>query len=142
MSIGESMFSAGFIQKTIKGDLFVKGNYGIPPRKQRGKILEESRRLSTKVDPEGCHVGPTSPTCRPISLWVPLVSLRFKSRFPTAIEIQSSSLIQVGLIRGLRIEAPAYIYQPLPPPSADPKTLIHILHVRIRASYQEKISPP
>jgi hypothetical protein len=47
MSFGESMFSAGFIQKTIKEDLIVKGNNGIPPRKQCGKTLEDFRRLST-----------------------------------------------------------------------------------------------
>jgi hypothetical protein len=47
MSFGESMFSAGFIQKTIKEDLIIKGNNGIPLRKQRGKTLEDSRRLST-----------------------------------------------------------------------------------------------
>ena len=59
MSFGEPVFSAGFIQKTVKGDLFVKGNYGIPPRKQCWKILEDSRRLSTKANPEGlpCGVG-------------------------------------------------------------------------------------
>jgi hypothetical protein len=59
MSLGESVFSAGFIQKTVKGDLFVKGNYRIPPRKQRGKILEDSRRLSTEADPKDlpCGVG-------------------------------------------------------------------------------------
>jgi hypothetical protein len=37
MSFGESMFPVGFNQKTIKEDLFVKGNYGIPSRKQREK---------------------------------------------------------------------------------------------------------
>jgi hypothetical protein len=81
MSFGESMFSAGFIQRTIKGDLFVKGNYGIPPCKQHGKIVEDSRRLSTEVDPEGCHVGPANPTYMSAGLWVPPVSLRFESGF-------------------------------------------------------------
>ena len=52
MSFGGSIFSAGFIQKTIKEDLFIKGNYGIPPRKQRAKILEDSRRLYTEAEPE------------------------------------------------------------------------------------------
>ena len=55
------MFSAGFIEKTVKGDLFVKGNYGIPPHKQRGKILEDSRRLSTEADPEGLPCGAGRP---------------------------------------------------------------------------------
>ena len=57
MNFGESMFSAGFIQKTIKGDLVIKGNYGILPRKQCGKILEDSMRLSTEADPEGLPCG-------------------------------------------------------------------------------------
>ena len=61
ISFGESVFSAGFIKKTVKGDLFVKGNNGIPPRKQRGKILEDSRRLSTEADPEGLPCGPGWP---------------------------------------------------------------------------------
>ena len=61
MSFGESVFLARFIQKTIKGDLFVKGNYRIPLRKQRGKILEDSRRHSTEVDPEGLPCGAGRP---------------------------------------------------------------------------------
>ena len=55
------MFLAGFIQKTVKGDLFLKENYEIPPRQQRGKILEDSRRLSTKADPEGLPYGAGQP---------------------------------------------------------------------------------
>ena len=61
MSFGESVFSVGFIQKTVKGDLFVKGNYGIPSCKQREKILEDSRRLSTEADPEGLPCGAGRP---------------------------------------------------------------------------------
>jgi hypothetical protein len=61
MSFGEFVFSAGFIQKTIKGDLFVKGNYRILPCKQRGKILEDFRRLFTKVDPERLPCGASRP---------------------------------------------------------------------------------
>ena len=67
MSFGESVFSAGFIQKTVKGDLFFKGNYGIPPRKQRGKVLEDSRRLSTKANPEGLPCGASRPTF--VAVW-------------------------------------------------------------------------
>jgi hypothetical protein len=44
MSFGESVFPTGFNQKTIKEDLFIKGNYKIPSLKQRGKTLEDSRR--------------------------------------------------------------------------------------------------
>jgi hypothetical protein len=49
MSFGESMFPAGFNQKTAKENLFIKGNYGILSRKQRWKTLEDSRRLSTEA---------------------------------------------------------------------------------------------
>ena len=49
MSFGESMFPAGFIQKTAKEDLFVKGNHGIPQCNRCGKTLEDSRRLSIKA---------------------------------------------------------------------------------------------
>jgi len=87
MSFGESVFSAGFIHKTDKGDIFVKGNYGIPPRKQREKILEDYRRLSTEANPEGLPCGASRPTCRLGSLWVPPISHRFESQFLTAIEI-------------------------------------------------------
>ena len=52
MSFGESVFSIGFNQKTTKEDLFVKENHGILPCKQRGKTLEDSRRLSPKDDHE------------------------------------------------------------------------------------------
>ena len=61
MSFGESVFLAGFNQKTAKEDLFIKGNYGITPRKQRGKTLEDSRRLSTKVEPVPLTCGASRP---------------------------------------------------------------------------------
>ena len=61
MSFGESVFSAGFIQKTVKGDLFVKGNHVIPQHNQRGKVLEDSKRLSTEADPEGLPCGAGRP---------------------------------------------------------------------------------
>jgi hypothetical protein len=48
MSFGESVISIGHIQKTVKEDLYVRVNYAIPPRNQRGKVLEDSRRLSTE----------------------------------------------------------------------------------------------
>ena len=51
MGFDESVFTAGFNHKTAREDLFVKGNYKIPLRKQRGKTLEDSRRLSTKAEP-------------------------------------------------------------------------------------------
>ena len=51
------MFPAGFNQKTVKEDLFVKENYGIPQRRQHGKTLEDYRRLSTEADPETLPCG-------------------------------------------------------------------------------------
>jgi hypothetical protein len=57
MSFGESMFSAGFIEKNDKEDLFIKGNHGILPCKQRGKTLEHSRRQRTEVELERLTSG-------------------------------------------------------------------------------------
>ena len=51
------MFLVGFNQKAAKEDLFVKENHGIPPCKQRGKTLEDSRRLSTEADLEPLPCG-------------------------------------------------------------------------------------
>ena len=42
------MFSAGFNQKTVKEDLFIKVNNVYPWQKQLKKILEDIRRLSTE----------------------------------------------------------------------------------------------
>ena len=69
MSFGESVFSAGFIQKTAKEDLIVEGNYGIPPRYLRGKTLEGFRRQIT----EAGHMSLTPGAARPQG--PPLVSL-------------------------------------------------------------------
>ena len=76
MSFGEFVFSAGFNQKTIKADLFVKGNHGIPSWDQCGKVLEDSRRLST----EAGHMSLTRGAGRPHleaaqPLWAPPVIL-------------------------------------------------------------------
>ena len=64
MSFGESMFLVGFNQKTIKGDLFVKGNHGIQPRDQCGKVPEDFRRLSTKGDHMSLTCGATRSHCQ------------------------------------------------------------------------------
>ena len=65
MSFGESMFSAGFNQKTAKEDLIVKGNHGIPPwyrcgkiLEGRGKILEGTEGKSPKQGLTHCPIGP------------------------------------------------------------------------------------
>ena len=65
MSFGESMFSTGFNQKTIKGDIFVKGNHEIPPRDQRGKVPEDSRRLSTEAGHMSLTCGAAWPLVGP-----------------------------------------------------------------------------
>ena len=76
MSFGEFVFPAGFNQKTIKGDLFVKGNHGFPPRDQHGKVLEDSRRLSTEAGLNPLTCGASQPhleAARP--LWAPPIIL-------------------------------------------------------------------
>ena len=57
MSFGESVFSAEFIQKTVKVDLFVKANHVYPQPKLLGKDLEHTRRQSTKADLEWLTCG-------------------------------------------------------------------------------------
>ena len=73
MSFGESVSSAGFNQKIIKEDLFVKGNHVNPRRNQFEKTLEDSRGQSTEAELESltCGAGrphlqagrPMGPTC-------------------------------------------------------------------------------
>jgi hypothetical protein len=55
------MISIGYIQKTIKADLHVRSNNVILPRNLCGKVLEDSRRLSTKADPEEVTCGAGRP---------------------------------------------------------------------------------
>ena len=64
MSFAESVFPVGFNQKTVKEDLFVKENHGILPRNQRGKVPEDSRRLSTEGDHMSLTCGATPPHCQ------------------------------------------------------------------------------
>ena len=61
MSFGESMFLAGFIQKTAKEALSVTGNHGIPPRNRYGKTLEDSRSRITKAEHVSLTCGATRP---------------------------------------------------------------------------------
>ena len=76
MSFGESMFSVGFNQKPIKEDLFIKRNHGIPPRNQRGKTLEDSRRQITEAGHMSLTCGATRPHLEVDQpLWAPPVSL-------------------------------------------------------------------
>jgi hypothetical protein len=48
MSVGESMTTGGFNQKTVKGDLFVKVNHVYLRRRQHGKVLEDTKRQYTE----------------------------------------------------------------------------------------------
>jgi hypothetical protein len=61
MSFAESMISVGYIQKTIKEDLHVRGNHEIPLRELCGKTLEDSRGLSTKAGHETLPRGASQP---------------------------------------------------------------------------------
>ena len=57
MSFDESLFPIGFNQKTTKGELFVIGNHVILPPNKCEKTLEDSSRLSIKVDSEPLSCG-------------------------------------------------------------------------------------
>ena len=72
-SFGGSIFSAGFIQKTIKVDLDVRLNRAYPQQKQPQKVLEESRGHHTEAEGKASLGGagwphlqagwPLGPTC-------------------------------------------------------------------------------
>ena len=49
-SLGESVFLAGFNQKTTKEDLIIKGKYGVPLWYLHGKTLEGSRSHVTEAE--------------------------------------------------------------------------------------------
>jgi hypothetical protein len=51
------VISAGYIQKTVKVDLRVRSTKAIAPWNLCGKVLEDSKRLSTDADPEGVTCG-------------------------------------------------------------------------------------
>jgi len=61
MSFGESVFSTGFIQKTIKVDLHVRINRAYPQRNGHQKTLDYSRGLHTEVEPEWLPGGASQP---------------------------------------------------------------------------------
>ena len=68
MSFDESVFLAGFIQKTIKVDQIVKLNHVYPQQKLTQKVPEDSRRHHTKAEDEAPPSGvsrPLGPTCHP-----------------------------------------------------------------------------
>jgi hypothetical protein len=66
------------------------------------------------------------------------ITLPFDVDSSTTLRIKSTSLLNVGLIRGLRIDDNPYIYHHVPRSlRTPPKTLIHVLLVRIRANSQD-----
>ena len=66
MSFGESVFPAGFNQKTAKEDLIIKGKYGVPPRYLRGKTLEGSKRQITEAGHRSLTPGAARPQGPPL----------------------------------------------------------------------------
>jgi hypothetical protein len=102
MSFSKFVFPVGFNQKTAKGDLFVKRNYGIPLQELCGKVLEDTRRLSTEAghDPLTCGacrphletVRPVGPPCQPpivmsiLHRLLGCISLILSSRFDPKAE--------------------------------------------------------
>ena len=77
MSFGESMFSAGFIQKIVKGDLNVKGKIRIPPWNQLQKVSEDSRSHVTEAEDETVIGGAARPHMGPL---VNLVAMSISHR--------------------------------------------------------------
>ena len=65
-SFGESVFPAGFNQKTTKEDVIVKGKYEVPPWYLCGKTLEGSRSHVTKAEGHPL-VPPVSQLCMAVS---------------------------------------------------------------------------
>jgi hypothetical protein len=63
MSFGQSVFSAGFNQKTIK-DLFVKANHVYPQWGRHGKTLEDSIGQSIEAGLMSMTCGAGWPHCQ------------------------------------------------------------------------------
>ena len=61
MSFGESVFSAGFIQKTVKADLHVRINRAYLPRNGHQKVPEDFRGHHTEAGAEGLPCGASRP---------------------------------------------------------------------------------
>jgi hypothetical protein len=61
MSFGESIFSAGYIQKTVKVDLHVRIKHAYPPRNGHYNVLEDTKGHRAEADSERLP----GPTCRP-----------------------------------------------------------------------------
>ena len=75
MSFGESEFSAGFMQKTIKADLHVRINRAYPPQNVHQKVLEDSRGHHTEAGAKGLPCGAGRPLLQATWALGPPVSL-------------------------------------------------------------------
>ena len=80
------MFLAGFIQKTVKEDQFVKLNHVFPRRKQLQKVLEDTRRYSTEAGSEQAGRSPGPPASLQLRTSVlhylkDCISIIYSSRF-------------------------------------------------------------
>jgi hypothetical protein len=92
MSFGKSVFSVGFIQKTIKVDLIAKTNHVYPQRKQLQKTLEDTGRQPSATDLERMIGGASRPHLQ-AGLLVPPVMHRFDVGSSTAIKVQSTPFL-------------------------------------------------
>jgi hypothetical protein len=71
MSFGESIFSAGFIQKITKEDLNIKRDRGIISSQIHGKVLEDTRGLHIEGGDQTMPGGASWP--HPYAAWPPVV---------------------------------------------------------------------
>ena len=114
-SFGESVFLAGLFQKSIKEDQNIKLNRTYPWWKLLQNVLENSRSHVTEAEGRRLPGWATQPHLQAAYPLGSPGSPSFVCRFSTTLRIASTLFILVGLIQGLRIDAPTYIYQPLPP---------------------------
>jgi hypothetical protein len=110
MIFGESVFLVGLIQKYVKVDPSVRSNRAYQQRNNSRRFQRTLEAKPRKNTVRRCRVGLAG-------LWGPLLASSFECRLSTALGFASTPSFQVGLIRGLRIDATTYIYQPLPPSS-------------------------
>ena len=75
MSFGESIFSAGFVWKTIKVVLHVRFNCAYPQQNRHQKVSEDSRGLHTKTEGERLPSGAAQPHLQATWPLGPTVSL-------------------------------------------------------------------
>jgi hypothetical protein len=94
ISFGESVFPAGFNQKTAKEDLFVKRNHGNTPQELHGKTLEDSKRLSTGAGHETLPGGAGWSPPRPPSPWWGLLVSSFQKVPPPPPRVASPPFLK------------------------------------------------